>query len=151
MAETKPFYNVGVVRNAQGEALIVKRQNEDHVGGPLHVVWTFPSGRKTNGHTPAEIEQRQPEIERAQNVEAGILAETGYRIKADRQISLRVHPDFGEVTSYHLCHLEEEQQVPVFTKPERILEIKWVKPEELKNYFTTNFDLNIQRELGLIV
>lgn len=151
MAETKPFYNVGVVRNARAEVLIVRRQNEDHAGSPLHIVWTFPSGKKTNGHTLPEIEQRQPETERAQNVEAGILAETGYRIKADRQISLRVHPDFGEVTSYHLCHLEEEQQVSAFVQPERILEIKWVQPEELKNYFTTNFDTNIQRELGLIV
>lgn len=151
MAETKPFYNVGIVRNAHGEVLIVKRQNEDHAGGHLHVVWTFPSGRKINGHTPAEMEQRQPETERAQNVEAGILAETGYRIKADRQISLRVHPDFGEVTSYHLCHLEQAEPAQAPSRPDSILEIKWVKPEELKNYFTTDFDLNVQRELGLVI
>jgi len=61
--------------------------------------------------------------------------ETGYKVKAVKQISMRIHPDTGALAVYHLCELLEENQTQPPSVPYEIEEIKWIKKRRNKKLF----------------
>jgi len=131
------FVVVGVVKNKEGKILIVKRRKIEEGSDGSLLTWVFPGGRQKSGEKREEALIRE------------ILEETGYKIKPIRQISLRVHPQFLKIIVYYLCELENEKQIQNPQEDEEIEEIKWVYPNELKNYFTTDIDPNVMKELGI--
>lgn len=136
--ESKSLINIGVVVNDKQEVLIVKRAKEEKsTDGAVTLTWAFPGGK-----------QRFDES-RKQGVEREVLAETGYQVTSTKEINLRSHPQFPVIIIYHLCHLVQKAPTQKPSEPWEITEVKWVKPEELKNYFTTNLDKNVALELGL--
>lgn len=136
--ESKSFINLGVVLNEKGEVLVVRRAVEETVKEGKILKWVFPGGRQRTGESRAECVTRE------------VFAETGYKIKPLKEISLRVHPDLPILAVYHLCQLEEIQQIQPPSEPEEIAEVKWVKPEELKMLFTTTLDPKVAQELKII-
>ncbi len=44
---------------------------------------------------------------------------------------------------------KNEEPIAKIKEVDEIEEIKWVKPEELKNYFTTNIDPEVKKILGI--
>ncbi len=129
--------NLGVVINNKGEVLIIKRKIPEKGKTGKILTWAFPGGRQDKDET------------REQAVEREVLLETGYKVKAVKQINLRIHPDTGVLLIYHLCELLEENQIQQPEENHEIEEIKWVKPEELKNYFTTDIDPQVKKLLGI--
>jgi ADP-ribose pyrophosphatase YjhB (NUDIX family) len=136
--EKKPeFIVLGIVLNKNGEVMIVKRKKKETTLTGKELVWVFPGGKQEKEET------------REERVVKEILDETGYKVKPIKQISLRVHPDVFKMVAYFLCQLEEEEPVCEILEKEEIEEVKWVKPEELKQYFTTDIDLEVQKILGI--
>jgi 8-oxo-dGTP diphosphatase len=136
--EKKPeFIVLGIVLNKNGEVMIVKRKKKETTLTGKELVWVFPGGKQEKEET------------REERVVKEILDETGYKVKPIKQISLRVHPDVFKMVAYFLCQLEEEEPVCEILEKEEIEEVRWVKPEELKQYFTTDIDLEVQKILGI--
>jgi mutator protein MutT len=129
--------NLGIVINNKGEVLIIKRKVPEKGKTGNILVWAFPGGKQESGET------------RESAVEREVLMETGYKVKAVKQINMRIHPDTGALVVYHLCELLEENQIQPPSEPHEIEEIKWIKKEEIKNYFTTDIDPQVQKLLGI--
>lgn len=135
--QTTVFINVGIVKNSNGEVLIVKRKEKETGQGDAVLTWVFPGGKQKEGESREEAVERE------------ILEETGHRVKVLRQISLRLHPQFNRIICYFLCDLLEGNQSQEPQEPYEIEEIKWVQPEELRDYFTTNLDPVVAKELKI--
>jgi 8-oxo-dGTP diphosphatase len=128
---------LGIVKNKKGEVLIIKRKNLEKSDYNTYLSWAFSGGKQRKD------ESREEAIERE------ILEETGYSVKAIEQIDLWVHPEFRKIICYFLCELLEENQIQKPKEEEEIEEIKWVKPEELKNYFTSKLNPKVAKLLGI--
>lgn len=131
------FVNLGVVINKKGEVLIIKRRKKEKTITGADFVWAFPGGVQEAGET------------REDRVVKEVLLETGYKVKPLRQIHLRVHPDTLVLIAYFLCALESEEPIQEIVEKDEVEEIRWVKPEELKNYFTTDIDPEIKKVLKI--
>lgn len=135
--ESKNFINLGVILNEEGKVLVVRRAVEETVKNNKILKWAFPGGRQRADESRAECVSRE------------VLLETGFKIKSLKEISLRLHPDLPILAVYHLCQLEENKQVQPPSEPEEIAEVKWVRPEDLKNLFTTSLDPKVAQELKI--
>ena len=135
--ESANFINLGVVLNKKGEVLMIRRAKKEIGKENAVLEWAFPAGK-----------QRYKES-REESVKREVLAETGYDVKPVRQISLRVHPEFLVTIVYHLCYLNSPEPVANPSEPHEVAEIRWVKPQEIKNLITTNLDPAVAKELGL--
>jgi mutator protein MutT len=129
--------NLGIVINNKGEVLVIKRKVPEKGKSGKILAWAFPGGKQEQGET------------RESAVEREVLMETGYKVKAVKQINMRIHPDTGALVIYHLCELLEGNQIQPPSEPHEIEEIKWIKKEEIKNYFTTDIDPQVQKLLGI--
>lgn len=135
--ERSVFINIGIVLNKNGEVLIIKRKNPEITKTGKVLTWVFPGGKQEEGET------------REMSVEKEVLVETGYKVKAEREIHLRVHPDSNLMMAYHYCRLESEDPVQPIEEVDEVEEAKWVKPEELGNYFTTDIDPEVKKFLKI--
>jgi len=129
--------NLGVVINNKNEVLIVKRKIPEKGKNKNILIWAFPGGRQEPGET------------RESAVEREVLMETGYKVKAIKQINIRIHPGTGVLVIYHLCELLDENQIQSPAEPHEVEEIKWVNKEEIKNYFTSDIDPEVKKLLGI--
>ena len=135
--EHEDFLNLGVVINERGEALLIRRVKKEVGKDGSVLTWAFPGGKQRLNESRGECVKRE------------ILAETGYKIEPTREISLRSHPQFSVFIVYHLCRLVSQKPVAEPNEPHEIAEIKWVKPEEIKNLITTDLDPKVSKELGI--
>ncbi len=127
MVEKKEFPNficLGIAINEKGEVLMIRRAKEE-AGEGWKLSWAFPGGKLIEGETREQCAERET------------LKETGYKVKAVKQIDLRPHTSTGKFIAYVLCKLEEEKPVAEPSEPWEVQEIKWVKPEEIKGLITT--------------
>ncbi len=128
---------MGIVLNKKGEVLIIKRKKAEKTPTGKTLLWAFPGGVQEKGET------------REERVIKEVLEETGYLVKPLKQIHLRIHPDTNVMIAYFLCELEKEEPIQEIVEKEEVEEIKWVKPEELKNYFTTDLDPEVKKILKI--
>ena len=135
--ECKNFINLGVVLDAKGNVLMIRRAKKEEGKEGAVLEWAFPGGKQKYEETREDCAKRE------------VLAETGYDIKPIRQISLRIHPQFLITIVYHLCHLNFPKRVAEPSEPHEVAEIKWVKPEKIKSLITTDLDPLVAKELGI--
>jgi len=135
--ESKTFINLGVVLNPKGEVLLIKRKKPEQGAKGAVLKWAFPGGKQ------------KYEESRKECVEREVLAETGYAAKAIKEISLRYHPEFPVVIVYHLCKIENSAKPGKTKEPWEIEEIRWVKPQEIRNLITSNLDEKVAKELKI--
>lgn len=135
--ESKNFINLGVVRNEKGEVLMIRRQKKEEGGDKSVLEWAFPGGKQRYNESRAGCIRRE------------ILDETGYDVISDREISMRVHPQFMITVVYHACHLDSPKPIDEPKEAHEVAEIRWVKPEEIRNLITTDLDLNVAKTLGV--
>ena len=135
--ESLNFINLGIVLNKKGEVLMIRRVKKEEGSGGAVLEWAFPGGKQRYDETREECAHRE------------ILDETGYDVKPIRQISLRIHPQILVTIVYHLCELNSEKQVAEPREPHEVAEIKWVKPEEVRNLITTDLDSKVAKTLGI--
>lgn len=131
------FVNLGIVLNKKGECLIIKRRKKETTLTGKELIWAFPGGVQEKGET------------REERVVKEVLLETGYKVKPIKQIHLRVHPDVNILIAYFLCELESNEPVQEIEEKDEIEEVKWVKPQELKNYFQTDIDPEVRKILNI--
>lgn len=127
---------IGIVQNSNGEVVIIERKKKEFGHDKSILTWAFPGGE----HASYETVQ--------QGVEREVLEETGYEIVVHEKISERKHPQFPVMIKYFRCELKSDEQTELVDIDE-IAQVKWVKPSELKNYFTTDLDPGISKFLGL--
>jgi 8-oxo-dGTP pyrophosphatase MutT (NUDIX family) len=133
-----PEVFLGVVQNMHGEVLIVHRVKEENGTGRSILSWVFPGGdRDSEGQTMEEV------------VVGRLLAETGYKVVPGKVISEREHPEFPVYIYYVACSLEKEIPEIVPSDPD-VENAKWVKPSEIPNYFTSDFDPKVKEALAKI-
>ncbi len=125
---------LGIVTNQKSEVLIVQRRKKEKKAQSI-LEWVFPGGKIKPGEDQLTAVKRE------------VLEETGYQIKPQQEISQRIHPQFPVHLHYLSASLESDNQVSF--NQEETVKVKWVKPKELKNYFTTDFDTGVQKYLGL--
>ena len=137
VAETTKFINLGVVINKEGMVLVIRRAKEEAGAGGAVLRWAFPGGKQRLTESRNDCVKRET------------LVETGYAVKPERQISLRLHPQFPMYIAYHLCRLEREEPVGKPLEPDEIAEIRWVKPVEIPKLITSDLDPGVRAALGL--
>ncbi len=136
--EADDFINLGIVLNSKNEVLMVRRKKKETGRDNSVLEWAFPGGRQRFDETREECVKRN------------VLNETGYDIEPIKQIALRIeHPQFPIMVAYHLCELNSQKQVAKPREPHEIAEIKWVKPEEIKDLVSTKIDPDVAKELGI--
>jgi len=136
-ANKSEFIVLGVVINKKGEVLIVKRKGKETTLTGKELIWTFPGGKQKKGET------------REERVVKEVLAETGYKIKPIKQVHLRIHPDVFKMMVYFLCELEKEEPIQEIKEKDEIEEFRWVKLQELKDYFSTDIDPEVKKILAI--
>jgi len=134
--ESQTFINLGIVLNPKGEVLLIKRKKPEKGAKGAVLTWAFPGGK-----------QKYKES-RKEGVEREVLAETGYEVKAIKEISLRYHPEFPVVIVYHLCRAENSKPAKT-SEPWEVEEICWVKPEKIRELITSNLDEKVAKELKI--
>jgi mutator protein MutT len=135
--EQTDFIVLGVVLNKEGKVMIVKRKKKEITLTKKELIWVFPGGKLEKGET------------REERVVKEVLDETGYKVKPLKLIHLRIHPETLKIIAYFLCELEEENPVQEIKEKEEIEEVRWVNPEELKNYFNTEIDSEVKKILKI--
>ncbi|OGY48482.1 MAG: hypothetical protein A2663_03070 [Candidatus Buchananbacteria bacterium RIFCSPHIGHO2_01_FULL_46_12] len=112
---------LGIVYNSEtGKILIGRRENDPYI---KDLSWTFPGGR------PAYKEDLEYYLKHE------IKIKTGVEVEVKKIIFAKTYPENREFLSiYYLCKptggLEQAG--------EKFKEIKWIKPMEAKEYFTTS-------------
>lgn len=119
-----------VVVNSENEVLIAKRAVDAHQGG----LWEFPGGKVEAGETVEQALARE------------LLEETGIRVEHARPL-IRVHHDYGDKSV-----LLDVWRVEAFSGEVHGREgqpVKWVRPEQLKDYAFPDANLPIIRAASL--
>jgi ADP-ribose pyrophosphatase YjhB (NUDIX family) len=135
--ESPSFINLAVTLNSKGDVLVIKRVKKESGSDGSILLWAFPGGKQIIGET------------RQQCVERETLAETGYKIKSTKEITMRSHPQFPVIIVYHLCELVENQSISNPAEQWEVEEVKWVNPSELRTLFTTELNPAVAKELGI--
>src|SRR3972149_1181490 len=113
---------LGVVFDPEKRKILIgKKEKDSQVNG---LVWAFPGGRPEYGR---EIED---------TLKKKIELKTGLKVANLGSVFSMMHKeDPGFLLIYHLCEVVGGKEKP----GEDIVELKWVKPEELEKYFATSF------------
>ena len=72
-----------------------------------------------------------------------------YDIQWGRQIDLAFHPDIPVFIAYHLCSLISPDPIQKSQEPHEIVEIRWVKSEDIKRLISTTLNPKVANELGI--
>jgi 8-oxo-dGTP pyrophosphatase MutT (NUDIX family) len=115
---------LGIVINNEGKVLIIRRVHEETSSGAT-LRWAFPGG---------ELHEAEPVFS---TVSRETLEETGYEVAPTKLISERVHPQFPVHIYYVACDCTATPAGSV--DKDEVAAVLWVPPEELGNYFTTDF------------
>lgn len=132
----KNHISLAITTNSRGEVLIISRTSKEKGTDNTTLSWAFPGGKVEEGEDFNVTSQRE------------LLEETGFTAEVDKLISEREHPQFPVIVHYYHCVLEENIPQQEISEDE-IEEVKWVNPQDLMNYFTTDLDPNVAEFLGL--
>lgn len=136
--ESQKFINLGIVRNAKGEILMIRRVKVEKGSDGKELLWAFPGGKQRISETREEGVRRE------------ILAETGYDVRPIKQLSLRIHPQIMILIAYHLCSLNFPEPVAEPIEQHEVAEIRWVPPAEISKLITTDLDPAVKKELRIV-
>ncbi|MBI1973680.1 NUDIX domain-containing protein [Candidatus Micrarchaeota archaeon] len=104
----------------QGRILIGRRENDPHL---KELSWCFPGGRPSYD---ADLEEY---------VRHKVKEKTNLKVGEERVIFAKTYPEKREFLSvYYVCAANAGCEKPM----NGFVELKWVKPTEVKRYFTTS-------------
>lgn len=126
---------VAVVRNSRDKVLIVQRKDKEKGKDDSVLSWQFPGGSVRPNESLKIAVQRE------------CKEESGYEIEAKELISKRAHPQFPVQVYYFECKLKSLRRDEIID--DDIAEFKWLKPEKLREFFTTDFDSYVAKFLGI--
>lgn len=109
-----------IFNREDGTVLIGRRENDPNIEV---VSWTFIGGRTDIEHTLEECLINKVKLK------------SGLDISVDKIVFAKTYPERPELLSiYYLCSVKGGEENP----DDDIHELKWVRPAELKDYFTTS-------------
>ncbi|MCF7910157.1 NUDIX hydrolase [Candidatus Pacearchaeota archaeon] len=118
---------VGIIFDpAERKILIGRREKDQNIP---QLTWCFPGGKLRNGDKVDQTFKKK------------IKEKTGYDVKNLGAIYARIYPkreDFLEI--YFLAEAFKGDM----KAGDDIIELKWVKPEEVQKHFTTPFDSRVK-------
>jgi 8-oxo-dGTP diphosphatase len=113
---------LGIVFDTKTKKILIGRRKPDL--DIKNLLWAFPGGRPEYGEELEEAIKRE------------IREETGYETESLGVIFAKTYPEKRDLLSiYFLCEVTGGEEKP----SEELEELKWVEPNELKDYFTTSF------------
>jgi 8-oxo-dGTP diphosphatase len=114
---------LGIVYDASVKKILIgKRVNDPHL---KHLSWVFPGGRP-NYKEDMDV-----------NLKYEIKENTGLDVEVKKIVFAKTYPEKREFLSiYYLCEPTDTSQKEI-TKG-NLSELKWVKPSEISDYFTTS-------------
>ena len=121
---------LGIILNPKTKKILIgRRENDPNIP---NLTWCFPGGRATY----------EEDVDKT--LKRNVKAKTGYDVKNLGAIfskTFHEKPDFLGV--YFLTQVFEGQEKPGHD----LVELKWVSPNELENYFTTSFHKKLKQYL----
>jgi ADP-ribose pyrophosphatase YjhB (NUDIX family) len=112
---------LGIIYNRKTKKILIGRRENDLYIKKL--TWCFPGGR------PAYNKDLEFYLKHE------IKIKTGLNIEAKKIVFAKTYPEKREFLSiYYLCEVKGGKE----KAGEDLVELKWVKPEEVKKYFTTS-------------
>lgn len=122
---------LGIVFNPKTKKVLIgKRENDPHI---KELSWCFPGGSPNYNEELEEGLQRE------------IKKKTGLDIQIKGVIFAKTYPEKREFLSiYYHCEPTNENEAP----GELFSEIKWVKPSEIQQHFTTSIHPRILEYLS---
>lgn len=121
---------LGIIFDTKTKKILIgRRKDPKDIKG---LTWAFPGGRPEHGEELEEAVKREVKEETNLNVESmGIIFAKTYPEKRDL------------LAIYFLCGITGGKLKP----NEDFSEVKWVSPEQLKNYFTTSLHPKLKEYL----
>jgi 8-oxo-dGTP diphosphatase len=117
---------------AKGQILIGRRENDPHL---KELTWCFPGGRPNYGEDLDEGLKRE------------VKKKTGLDITVKKIVYARTYPEKKEFLSvYYACELAGGEEAYGDT----FVELKWIHPKEVKDYFTTSVHSKVVEYLDLL-
>lgn len=112
---------LGIVYDSKTKKILIGRvENDPYV---KELTWCFPGGRPSYEHD-LEFSLKQQ-----------IKIKTNLEVDVKKIIFTRIYQEKKEfLLIYYYCEVISEEEKP----GEKFKELKWVKPTEVKNYFTTS-------------
>jgi ADP-ribose pyrophosphatase YjhB (NUDIX family) len=131
--EDAPKFNVivlGIIFDpAKKKILIGRRENDPEIP---ELTWCFPGGELLPGEEIDATLKKQVELK------------TGYKIKNLGAFFSKTYEEKENLLAvYFLTEVFEGEEKP----GDKIVELKWVSPEELEKYFTTSFHRKLKKFL----
>jgi len=121
---------LAVIQNNK-KVLIAQRAKKEKGLNNSVLTWVFPGGQVEENETKENAVIRE------------VSEETGLKVRSPILISIRKHPQFPVLVHYYTFNITSNK-----TKPGKdIKQLIWVNPEEIPNYFTTNFDSKVVKYL----
>ena len=113
---------LGIIYDPKEKKILIgKRENDPDVP---QLSWCFPGGRPEYGEKLEDAVKRE------------IKEETGLDVESLGSIHSKVYPEKKDFLAiYYLCEMTEGE----LQAGDNFIELKWVKPEELEEHFTTSF------------
>jgi 8-oxo-dGTP diphosphatase len=112
---------LGIVYNPKNKKILIGRRENDPYFKNLS--WTFPGGRPAYDNDLEHYLKHQ------------IDTKTGVEVEIEKIIFAKTYPENRKFLSiYYLC----KPTGGIEQAGEKFVEIKWVKPTEVKKYFTTS-------------
>jgi mutator protein MutT len=115
------------------QVLIVQRKDKEKGKDGSVLSWAFPGGS-------VEEEAKEEAVKRE------VFEETGYQVTVEQLISSRHHPQFPVEIFYYACQPISRKQNLV---SKEVSQSKWVNPEELTQYFTTDLSPGVAKYFEL--
>ena len=121
---------LGIIYNRKTKKILIgRRENDPYI---KKLTWCFPGGR------PAYKKDLEFYLKHE------IKVKTGFNVDVKKIVFAKTYPEKREFLSiYYLCEVKGGKE----KAGEDLVELKWVKPAEVRKYFTTSLHPNLFKYL----
>jgi len=120
---------LAIVYNPKTKKILIGKRKSDLYVKKL--IWSFPGGRPVYGRTLEE------------SLKDEIRKKTNLKVKVKKLIFARIPEKKEFLILYYCCGTTGKNARP----GEKFIEIRWIKPTDVKKYFTTSIDPFIMKFL----
>ena len=122
---------LGIIFDPEKRKILIGKRGEDDEDIE-NLTWQFPEGRLRHGDDVDKI------------LETNIKKKTGLDVKSLGAVFSKVYPEKEDLLGiYYLC--ESVGGEPIAKND--FVELKWVSPDEIEDYFTTSFHPHLKEYL----